>query len=236
MACNVCPPAYPAERARKVDPDVFFKSKQKHIQEQLDQYCETAARCVDLCEAALKRYCEDDDLEQLDRDVTEIHQAESDADDIRREIENVMYAKALFPESRGDILGLLEAMDRVPNRAESAIRMIANHYIRVPNHLHAKFLELMDVCSQTVDAMMDAVGKVFRDYTGATSVVGRIDELESHADGLEAALHRHIFADDSLSDLDKILLGRLTESVSSISDRAEAVGDRIRIITVKRTL
>ncbi|MEK0368345.1 MAG: DUF47 family protein, partial [Nitrosopumilus sp.] len=37
----------------------------------------------------------------------------------RREIEISLYEKALIPESRGDILGLLEAVDRIPNKAES---------------------------------------------------------------------------------------------------------------------
>ena len=45
---------------------------------------------------------------------------------MRREIEVMMYSKALFPESRGDILTLLETIDRVPNQAEAVVRMLLN--------------------------------------------------------------------------------------------------------------
>ena len=54
-----------------------------------------------------------------------------------------MYSKALFPESRGDILGLLEAMDKVPNQAEKALLVMLTQYIvleeigavKLPDHL-----------------------------------------------------------------------------------------------------
>lgn len=42
------------------------------------------------------------------------HKFESKADDIREEIEALMLGKALIPESRRDIIGLLESINDIP--------------------------------------------------------------------------------------------------------------------------
>ena len=165
----------------------------------------------------------------------EVHKSESKADDIRREIEVVMYSKALFPESRGDILGLLETMDKVPNQAESAIRMIWNQHVTIPEKYHPQILQLVDVCSRTVDAMVDAAEKLFSDFTNAAVAVGKIDELESEADKIEAGLIEEVFS-EPVDGIATIVFRDLIKQIAHISDRAENVGDKIRIIVAKRTI
>ncbi len=212
---------------------MLFQNKQKQLETQMAAYREKAALCVNKFQESFKHYCETSDLEKLNHNVEKIHHAESQADDIRREIEIAMYSKALFPESRGDVLGLLETMDRVPNQAEAVVRLIVNQYITIPENLHPKLFQLVDVCCRCVDAMFDAATNVFSNFASATNTIGRIDELESQADGIQAELTRQVFSSD-LSDLDKILLRGLIDGIAAISDRAENVGDRIRIIVVKR--
>jgi len=212
---------------------MFFRNKQKELEAQLVRYREKAAETVTRFRDSFKRCCESGDIEQLRIDVAEVHRAESQADDIRREIEVAMYSKALFPESRGDVLGLLESMDKVVNQAESAVRMIVNQFIAIPESLHPKLFQLVDVCCRCFDTMLDASAKVFTDFSTATSLVGKIDELESEADGIEADLLQNIFSSD-LKDLRKVLLRDLVGKISGISDRAENVGDRIRIVVAKR--
>ncbi|HNR33198.1 MAG TPA: DUF47 family protein, partial [Candidatus Hydrogenedentes bacterium] len=149
-------------------------------------------------------------------------------------IETMMYAKALFPESRGDVLGLLETLDTVPNQAELAVRSIVNQYIAIPEPLHPQLSELVNLCSRCVDATMEAVAKLFEDFTNAAALLGKIDEIESRADAIEAQLTQRIFASGDIKDLDKLLLRDLVRDISGICDMAESVADRIRIIVVKR--
>jgi len=212
---------------------MLFANKQKKLEVKLDTYIEKAELCVAEFQKHFKEYCKSGDLEQLRQSVSEIHKAESEADDIRREIEVLMYSKALFPESRGDVLGLLEALDRVPNAAEAVVRLIVNQYVKIPAELHGKLFQLVDVCYRCVSELLRAVSMVFTNYTNAITLVGNIDELESQADGIEADLLQQIFSSE-MRDLDKILLRDLVESISLISDRSENVGDRIRIIVAKR--
>jgi uncharacterized protein len=215
---------------------MFFKRRQHELEGRLTDYREKAALCVTRFYESLLRYLESGDLDQLREDVGHIHKAESQADDLRRDIEVMMYSKALFPESRGDVLGLLEAMDEVPNQAETCIRTIVNQYIEIPEMLHRDLRRLVDTCTECVDAMLEATTKLFTDFANAAMTIGKIDALESEADGIEGEILQKIFANEQLRDLDKGLLRDLTRSISHIADRAEAVGDRVRIIVAKRVM
>ena len=214
---------------------MLFQTKQKQVESQLSVYCKEVLACLDLFHKTLQHYRDNPDRDALRTNVHQVHAAESRADDIRRDIEVLMYSKALFPESRGDILGLLETMDRVPNQAESSVRLILNQHVEVPKAYWSKIMHLADVCRRTVDAMIGSVEKLFTDFTNAAVAVGKIDELESEGDGIEAELIDQAFSDD-LDSLHKILLRDLAQHIAQISDRAEDVGDRIRIIVAKRSV
>lgn len=212
---------------------MLFWNKQREIEGLLARYREKAAECVEGFRRSIETYCATSDLDKLNEDVRRVHRAESQADDIRREIEVTMYSKALFPESRGDVLSLLEAMDQVPNQAETAGRMIVNQFIRIPEELHPRLRELIEVCMKCVGELFDASAKVFTDFANAAATVGKVDELESEADAIEAALIRQIFSGD-LGALEKILLRDLVSTTSDICNRAEKAADVIRIIVAKR--
>ncbi len=147
----------------------------------------------------------------------------------------MMYTKALFPESRGDILGLLETMDKVPNEAEAAARMLLNQHIQIPQWLRPGVLQLVEVCCRCVDALVDGVNKLFVEYTSATVLVGKVEELESEADHIESSLIERIFSSD-MDGTEKILLRDLIQHIAEVSDRAENVADRIRIMVAKRRI
>jgi predicted phosphate transport protein (TIGR00153 family) len=83
--------------------------------------------------------------------------------------------------------------------------------------------------------MIDGVSRLFTDFTNATVAVGKIDELESEADLAENMLIEHIFSSD-MDGFNKILLRDLVQHIAAISDRAENVGDRIRLIVAKRSI
>lgn len=212
---------------------MLFVSKQKKVESSLADYRQQVSTCLEIFEKAFLQYMENNDRSQLENNFLTIHKAESNADDIRREIEVMMYSKALFPESRGDILGLLETMDRVPNQAEDTVQVLLNQHITIPEIYHPQVIQLIDICRRCADAMLESSSKLFSDFTSATITIGKVDELESEADHLEESIIEQIFASD-IEGYKKILLRDLIKQIATISDRAENVGDRIRIIVAKR--
>lgn len=216
---------------------MLFSSKQKQIQSQLARYCQTVLECMEILHHGLAQYCENPDKENIRENFHKIHKAESLADDIRRDVEVLMYSKSLFPESRGDILGLLECADKVPNQAEASLRMIRNQNIIIPPPLTPEIMRLSEVCVRCVKTMVESIERLFTDYAGATIAVGKTDELETEADRLESDFIQHVFSGEhaaQIQPLNRILLRDLVKNIAGICDRAENVGDRIRIIVAKR--
>ena len=211
------------------------QSRQREVQTRIQSYCEQVMICIEHFQKTFEEACVDFSRETIQRGYERAHIAEGRADDIRRELENLMYSRAVFPESRGDIVGLVETIDRVPNSAESAIRMILTQHISLPKEICGEIASLVRVCSRCVQATIDGVAKLFRNFVDASNIIGKIDELESEADRIEEALIDRIFSSD-VSDLQKILLRDLVDKIASVADRAENVGDRIRIMVAKRSV
>lgn len=208
--------------------------RQKQVESRLAEYTREVLACAQVFREAFASACEGCSRERLRELYGRVHHAESNADDIRRSTETQMYTEALFPESRGDILGLLESVDRVPNHAESSVRMVLLQHIQIPKQLHENVLALVDVVARCIEAMVEGVNLLFKNFLNATVSVGQIDELESQADRLESALVDQIFSSD-LEALTKILMRDLVTRIGGVADRCESAGDRIRIIVAKRS-
>ena len=208
-------------------------NKQREVQNQIFSYCEQVRFCIERFQNTFEECRVQIATKTIQNGFDGVHLAEGKADDIRRELEHLMYRRAVFPESRGDILGLVETMDRVPNAAESALRMIVNQHIILPPELIGTLLALVSICTKCVFIMLGGVTQVFSSFVDASITVGKIDELESEADRIEADLIDQVFTAD-YSDLQKILLRDLIKQISAIADRSENVGDRMRIIVAKR--
>jgi len=217
---------------------MFFASKQQHIEQLLVEYAQKVRDSVALMKLGIEAYCRENNRIELQANFIQVHAAESKADDIRRDIEVTMYTKSLFPESRGDILGLLEAIDKVPNQAESITRMLLTHHLIIPPAVQTSVLDLVDLGRRCVEALLESAAYLFRDFTNALTAIGKIDQLESEADRVEAALIDRIFgaAPEEITDLQKILLRDLVKNIANLCDRSESAADRIRITVAKRKI
>ncbi|MBN1943790.1 MAG: DUF47 family protein [Phycisphaerae bacterium] len=213
----------------------MFHSRQKQIEEGIGRYCEEVATAVELLYSSLEQYIRQPDRETLRGNLQTIHKAESRADDLRGEIEVLMYSKAIFPESREDIMELLELLDKIPNHAEGCIRMILTQRIVIPPEHGPDVMKLVGISQHAVRHILQAAQLLFSNYTAATVAVGKVDELESDGDHCEAALIEALFS-GSRDGFEKLLLRDLILHIGKIADRAENVGDRIRVIVAKRRI
>jgi predicted phosphate transport protein (TIGR00153 family) len=175
-----------------------------------------------------KGFCED--FEFL---IEQTHKLESKADDTRYEIETLMYAKALIPESRGDILGLLEAIDQIPGLFELILYMIQTQKLTVPDFLVMDVKELVGVSLQCCDLLVKEVEALFRKSEEIRSLVATIDNNESHCDHIERRIISQIF-DSDLDPFQKLQLKEMVIQMGEISDQTDRVSRRVHIISVKR--
>ena len=166
--------------------------------------------------------------------VVRVHSEESLADDLRREIELELYKKALIPESRGDVLGLIETIDKIPGNFETVCDMMFLQQIEVPKKLTRDFLLLIDTNIEAYDLIRELVMGFFYKKDNIEEI-RRIDKKESESDAIERKLIGKIFK-ININKADKILLKEIAISIGNISDFTEIAGDRLTLATIKRQI
>ncbi len=214
----------------------FFWKKQETIEKMISRYFERCDTCFELFEKAFASFVDSGQSEAFDAAVGKTHDAESAADDLRREVELTLYGKALLPESRGDILGLLESFDRLPNRAETVLFAMRCQRMVIPAAMLPSFKELVAINLKAYYALRKAVDDLFNNPRITLHSTKEVDEIESTCDRLERDIICGIFDNTELDTGTKVLLRDLVLVIGSISDRAEEAADRIGIVAIKRQI
>jgi len=211
----------------------FFLRKQKLIEKYLFDYLEQWKTCLEDFKKAMQIYLTDGLGEQFDYYVEHTHKMESRADDLRKKIEWEMYSKALLPESRGDILGFLEMMDKIPNKAESILYQIQLQRLTLPEELTPSMQRVVDLSCEAIQLVYEAATNLISQKGDIHKLADQIDDKESECDHAERDIIARIFAMD-IDTAEKTLLKELIIELGTLTDRAENVSDRLTLLSVKR--
>jgi predicted phosphate transport protein (TIGR00153 family) len=209
-------------------------NKEKSVIDKIKAYLDQVDRCRNRFRVSIEKLVLEPGNEENQAIVEEVHRSESKADDLRRSIELQLYERALIPESRGDVLGLLETMDAIPGMFQSLCYQLLLEKITFPEQFRERFLHLVDVNVKSYDLVREAVLGLFysKDVKAQTDLV---DAAESDSDHMERDLIRDIFS-SKLDKADKILLKDIVVYTGDISDQAETVKDRLILAIVKRKI
>lgn len=212
----------------------MFLSKKKHEVETLVyEYLELVSKCIIYCDRNFSEFLERNtaDDEYYEK-ISKLMKYESRSDDMRKKIEFLTYEKSLIPESRGDIMGLLETVDRVPNQAESLMLDLYRENVSLPVEFKSQFEKLFSVNIRSSKLVIDICRAYFEKPDEINALQEQIDALESESDDLETNLCRELYMSD-ISGFQKLTLKSFVYSIGHLSDRAENVGDRVKLLSVK---
>jgi len=162
-----------------------------------------------------------------------VHPLESRADDMRRDLEVELYSGRLLPESRADLLTLIEVLDRISNSAENIVEFFSLQELDVPETLHDDLREFLAKNLEACAAMAETVALLLTDLGRVQALATEVDHLESQCDTRERRLLRRIF-DLDVERAHKLHLRDLVAALGMLSDRAEEVADMVVRIAVKR--
>ena len=212
----------------------FLFKKEQSIQKLIFEYMDTIKLCQSNFTKGLQACFLGGYLcEKFDFYIKQTHKFESKADDIHDEINNLMYGKALIPDSRGDILGLLGAMDAIPDLFERILYMIQTQRITVPEFFFKDIRELVRISLECCDLLVRQATALFKKKEGIRALLNTIDANESHCDHIERRIITKIFESD-MEPLQKLQIKDLIVEIGDISDEADKVSKRINIISMKR--
>ncbi|SHE97372.1 hypothetical protein SAMN02745164_01525 [Marinitoga hydrogenitolerans DSM 16785] len=210
---------------------LFFGKKEKKIIELFNEHLEAVDNTIEKLEDLIINL--DKGTEKIKELADEVRNAETEADKIRRQAELEMYSGAFLPNFRGDLLGTVESMDRIANKAESVADEIELQNLKVPDEILSDLEELIKKSQVTYKAVKEAAKEMFEDFEKANEMILKTENYEHETDIIERDIIRKIFS-LNISLAEKIQLKKLVHRIADISDTSEDVSDRIQIIIYKR--
>jgi predicted phosphate transport protein (TIGR00153 family) len=211
----------------------FFFKKERQLESLIYSYLENLGKIqnhfVEAMNMCLKEGVSDDFCFLMDQ----THKFESRADDLRDEINELMYSRALIPESREDIMALLERVDGIPRSFEQILNMIRTQKIAFPEFLILDIQELIRVSIESCDLMVKQIDVMLKKKKGVRTLLSTIDQNESHCDHIERRIIIKLF-ESELDPYVKLELKELIIVLGEISDQADRVSKRVNIMAMKR--
>jgi hypothetical protein len=211
----------------------FFFRKQLQIESLIYDYLDNLKMAEQHFSAALDSCLKNGVSDDFNFLTEQTHKFESKADDIREEIKALMYGKALIPESRGDIMGLLESIDEIPRILELILHMIKTQKLEIPDFIVSDIQELIKLSLESCDLLFKEVSALFKKSEELRALVSTIDHNESHCDHIERRIITKVF-DSDIDPFQKLQLKEMIIRMGELSDQADRVSKRINIISMKR--
>ena len=169
--------------------------------------------------------------------IERILKLESDADEIRKQIENDLYIHSLLPQFRGDVMVLLEKLDDIIDTAKADLLQFDVEGPQIPIELNTDFSKLTDSAVLSVESLIPAVRAYFNDVNGVKDKLHRVYFYEKESDKLADNIKRRLFKEiQDLKLSEKIHLRYFALHIENISDAAEVVADLLSIMAIKRSL
>lgn len=213
---------------------MIFK-KSKNLELQMDAFLDKISESGIVFRRGVKNYMRKDAVD-FDTHLQQIITLEHEADELRKSIETQLYTQTLVPESRGDILALMETSDDVIDRATDTLSEMSIENPMIPEAFRDGFIELARSVVRAMEEMVKALRAFMRDPINVRNYLHKVYYWEKESDRLAGELKRAIFADDTLTLSQKIHLRYFALHVDTIADRAEDVADRLAIYTIKRSI
>ncbi len=177
-----------------------------------------------------------DNIDSFEKKIEDIIETEHDGDALRRDLEETLYVQTLIPESRGDVLELLENMDALLDRFKGALWKFNIERPQVIQELNDDFRELTGIVVEAVEAIVRSSRAFFKDLSSVADHIHKVPYWESQSDKIASKLQQTIFRQEGFSLSEKLQLRDFVKHIDKIADRAEDVSDKLRIYVLKRSL
>jgi predicted phosphate transport protein (TIGR00153 family) len=208
--------------------------KTRRLESQVDEFLDLITKGTLCMREAIRSYLSGDD-EDFQNRLEMVRTYERKADELRRNSESMLYTYSLIPESRADVLGLLENLDNVIDHAKHILQEFDVQEPDVEIGYLDLYQEVTDKSVKAVEQVVDAARAFFRNESRMRDCINKVDFYESEADRAGLRLKKQIFQ----SDMDlarKHHLRYFADALEALSDIAEEVSERLAIASIKRAL
>jgi predicted phosphate transport protein (TIGR00153 family) len=208
--------------------------KTKRLESQVDQFLDLITQGTLCMREAIRSYLGGDD-DDFQARLEMVSDYERKADQLRKDAEAMLYTYSLIPESRGDVLRLLENLDNVIDRAKHIVQEFAVQQPDIEVGLLDLYVELTSKSVKAVDQVVEASRAFFLNEARLRDCINKVNFYEKEADRAGLRLKRQIFQSD-MELARKQHLRYFADALESLSDIAEEVSEGLTIANIKRSL
>ena len=207
------------------------------IEGDIESLLDNISKSVMIFSAAIKNYLNDETDIFLKR-MNEVKQLETSVDELRRQIRYKLYTKMLIPESRGDMLSLLETIDNVIDTTEEVLVQFDIQKPKFPKELNKDVLELVEASCKAADFTVMAARGYVKNSELINDHINKTYFYEHEADRVENRIKRQLFdSNEIVSDLaEKMHISKFVELIAKLSDDGQDVCERLSVATIKRSI
>lgn len=217
-------------------PHMLF-GRSKEIESEITEYLNLVNRGALTFKRDLNRYIKKK-FDVFEESLNDIKEIENDADEHQKDIKYNLYKYMLIPESRADVLTIVEEIDTITDLAKEVIFEISIEQPIIPEALENDFLELVENSTESVDMLVKAVRAYFEEISQVNDYVNKVHFFEHEADKNEERLKRKLFSGqfENIDIAHKIQLRYFIEEIAALSDQAETVSEDVSVAAIKRRI
>ncbi len=210
----------------------MLKSHEKELMSSINLFLDNILKINNLFKSLLQRYFEKkfDDVQKVTDQISDL---ESECDTLRREVERKIYSETLIPEIRGDVLGMLENLDKIPGQIQGNAHSFNTEKPKVDPELDENFLKLCDYTSECISLLIEGSRNFFINKEITIKKCLEVSKIESKADKVSTELKKTIFANSVNGLATKVHLKYFVEIMDEVANLSEDVADRLIISSSK---
>ncbi|MDH4045205.1 MAG: DUF47 family protein [Gemmatimonadota bacterium] len=202
---------------------------------QVEGFLDVVSQAALAYEAGMVEYLRNGWTDSVEEKSAQIREYENRGDRLRSEIGTRLYTEMLLPDTVGDVLSLLGALDHLLDILKTNIVMLRIEQPLFPKDYHPALFEMLRATCETVEQTVLASRSYFRDPVTARDQQHKIHFYEDEAERAGLRVQEAIFSSD-LPLEEKRQLREHVLRIDRLADLADDAGDALAIFAVKRTL
>ncbi|MEG0541630.1 MAG: TIGR00153 family protein [Angelakisella sp.] len=213
---------------------IFYRGKK--ILEMVDHHYDCVLESCTLFGQFMNEFLDSGITPAAEQLCQKIDAKEKEADAARRAVVNEFLSGGMLPQTRTELLRLVELNDGVANKAQDVSRQIVYECVTFPDALKPDIKKMVDLTLQQLEALSHAIELLFSNYEQLikdNSILEEVKNFEGLVDEDELQLIRAIFAMD-IHLAEKNHMKYFVSKIADISDLIEDIADAIQIMVVLR--
>lgn len=215
---------------------MFGRKKANKLVEDIDRYFDLIDQSVLVFKDGVRNYLYSN-KDDFNEDLMKMSAIDSEADVLRREIENALYSQTALVRSRADIMRLFEKTRNITDILNDSLFQFEIETPFIPSELNSEFMKLTEFSTLAVEAVVPAAKAYFRAPETVPDKISRAYFYEKEAVKYSQTIKRKVFHNmPSLKLSEKFHLRYFALHIENLAKAAENVADQLAVMAIRRTL